>query len=154
MSETETGLKKRLLDLCLDIQKAKIVIFKKAMDDAQNSANSEEKSSAGDKYETSRAMSQNERDMNAKHLSEALKEQSVLQQIKPDVQFTEAKTGAIIKTTSSNYFIATGLGEIELEGTKYFVLSAGSPLAQAMLGKKKGDEISFRNDTIKIKEVI
>jgi transcription elongation GreA/GreB family factor len=154
MSETETGLKKRLLQLCLDLQKSKIMIFKKAMDDAQASANSEEKSSAGDKYETSRAMSQNERDMNAKHLNDALKEQSILQQIRPESVFTEVKAGAIIKTNSSNYFIATGLGEVELDRTKYYVLSAGSPLAQAMLGKKKGDEISFRNDKIKIMEVI
>jgi len=38
--------------------------------DAQNAANNEDKSSAGDKHETSRALSQNTRDLNARILVE------------------------------------------------------------------------------------
>jgi hypothetical protein len=39
------------------------------MESAQQSANSEEKSSAGDKYETSRAMGHLEKDMHARQLA-------------------------------------------------------------------------------------
>ena len=55
-----------------------------AMKAAQESANSNEKSSMGDKYETGRAMGQLERDMHAKRLSELQTEYAKLIQINLD----------------------------------------------------------------------
>jgi hypothetical protein len=153
MSQTKKGLKKQIVDACIEVQHKKIERFKKAMEDAQNSANSEEKSSAGDKYETARAMSQNERDMNAKHMSEALKDLAVLQQIKPDVQQDQVKLGSLVKTSTGTYLIATSLGEIKVGKDSFFVLSPAAPLIQSMLGMKQGNELKFRDQKITILEV-
>ena len=53
------------------------------MANAQESANAEEKSSAGDKYETGRAMMQIERDKAAQQLNESMKLEIV-----PTMSFT------------------------------------------------------------------
>ncbi len=58
--------KEKLKDEAISIVQNRINSAATAMANAQESANSNDKSSAGDKYETSRAMGQLDRDMNAK----------------------------------------------------------------------------------------
>ena len=67
------SLKEKLLTLCTQYVEEKINICTEAMRNAQDAANEEDKSSAGDKYETGRAMMQIERDNAAVQLDEALK---------------------------------------------------------------------------------
>ncbi len=62
------SIKTRLLALCHNYVDQRITNSKQAMDDAQAAANEEGKSSAGDKYETGRAMAQIERDKAAQQL--------------------------------------------------------------------------------------
>jgi hypothetical protein len=68
-----TNLKKDLYTLCVNYAKTRIETAKQAIDDAQQSANEETKSSAGDKYETGREMMQQETDRNQAQLNEANK---------------------------------------------------------------------------------
>lgn len=56
------------------------------MEGAQEAANSESKSSAGDKYETGRAMAQLERDRHAQLLAEAQKVERELTQLNIEYQ--------------------------------------------------------------------
>ena len=51
--------------------------------------------------------------------------------------------GSMIETNIGIYFIAAGIGTIELESVNktIIVLSPRSPLAMAFMGKKKGDEV-------------
>jgi hypothetical protein len=49
-TDSTLQLKKHLLDLCLQTQQERFEIARKAMEDAQRSANQEERSTAGDKY--------------------------------------------------------------------------------------------------------
>lgn len=152
-SKTSDSLKKQLLNKCLDFQDKRVENAKKAMDEAQQAANNEEKSTAGDKYDTSRAMSQNIRDMNAKQLQEALKDLAVLQQIKTDLTFQQVKLGSVVKTSEGNYFISISAGQLKIDNEVYFAVSTISPLGQAMLNKKAGEEFTFREKSVMIKEV-
>lgn len=149
-----TSLKHQLLHLCLDFQSKRAENARKAMDEAQQAANSEEKSTAGDKYDTSRAMSQNIRDMNAKQLQEALKDLGVLQQIKPELILKEIKLGSLVITSIGNYFISISAGQLKIDTDIYFAISTTSPLGQAMLNKQSGDVFNFREQSIKILEVL
>jgi hypothetical protein len=54
-----------------------------AMQAAQASANEESKSSAGDKYETARAMGQLDRDMYARQYEQARQERVLIERIDP-----------------------------------------------------------------------
>ncbi len=145
--------KQQLYNLCLDALNKRIEAAKTSMEDAQNSANEEGKSSMGDKYETARAMGQIVRDMNAKQLQEALKELSFLQKINPEKINTTIDVGCAVKTTTGNFYISISIGQLKIESETWFALSAGSPIAQALLNKKAGDSYTFRDKTEQILEV-
>jgi len=149
----EIETKKELLNLCLEIQKTRIENARKAMEDAQNASISEEKSTAGDKYDTSRAMSHNLRDMNAKQLNEALKDLAALEQLKIDLVYKEVKPGAVVKTENGSFFIATSIGQIKHDHETYFTISLLSPIGQAMSNKKQGEYFEFRGNKIRISTI-
>ncbi|MES2560795.1 MAG: hypothetical protein V4590_13705 [Bacteroidota bacterium] len=141
--------KENILHACKNLLLERIAHAEKAMKAAQESSNSEDKSSAGDKYETARAMGQMDRNMNAKQLAQAQTELAELHKI--DLQPVQtAKTGAMIVCETDIYFIAVGLGPIVVDKQKIIVLSSKSPLAIEMWGKKKGDNFSFNKRDLTI----
>jgi len=152
-SDSSISIKKLLVQVCIDTQLKRVEHARKAMNDAQQSANSEERSTAGDKYDTSRAMSQNVRDMNAKQLQEALKDLAVLQQLNPEITCSEALVGSIIKTTAGNYFMAVSGGPYTVSQETFYALSTAAPLGQALYRKKKGDSFSFRGKSFTITDI-
>lgn len=137
----------------MDHQLKRVENARKAMNDAQQAANSEEKSTAGDKYDTSRAMSQNVRDMNAKQLQEALKDLAILQQINPQLNAQVVGVGTVVKTTAGNYFIAISGGPYTVLNETYYSLSTAAPLGQVLVGKRNGDSFLFRGKTFSILSV-
>ena len=134
----------RLFEHCKNEIERRVANFEYAMMDAQASANSEDKSSAGDKYETGRAMSQIARDMNAKQLQTAKRELSNLLLINPAAAYIKAQKGALVQTSSNQIvFIANSIGVIDFDGYKIAVVSPEAPIAQALLNKCFGDEITI-----------
>ncbi len=123
------------------------------MNNAQKAANEEGKSSAGDKYETTRAMMQIERDNAAKQLDEALKLSQIIGQIDIHKSNDSISVGSLIITSKANYFIAISIGLIEVENIKSIVISPVSPIGQLFLDKKAGEKVAFGNEAILINEV-
>lgn len=125
----------------------------KAMKRAQEAANSEEKSSAGDKYETARAMGQLERDMHARQMDQALKEMQILERL-PAIDNGSIQSGSLVKTSLGYYFLSIGLGKLEFDKEQCILLSAASPLGQLFVGKKVGDQIAWNKETILIEAIL
>ena len=150
---TQIEIKTALLEEVKELIFQKIQVSEKMMNDAQDSANNETKSSAGDKFETGRAMMHMERDKNAKQLSEAKRLQLFLSQIKPERIFDKVAFGSVVETTFGNYFISIAAGRIIIDEKKYFAISPQAPLAKDLLQKQIGDEISFNNQPVKILNV-
>jgi len=146
-------IKETLLDEVEALIYQKIAVFQKMMDDAQDSANNETKSSAGDKFETGRAMMHMERDKNAQQLSEARKLELFLSQIKSDKMFDRVAFGSVVQTDFGNYFISIAAGRILVDEKKYFAISPQAPLAKELMQKEKGDMITFNDKSIKILDV-
>ncbi|HVD97060.1 MAG TPA: hypothetical protein VNB90_02575 [Cytophagaceae bacterium] len=145
-------IKHTLYQKCLAWIENKIEISTKAMNDAQDSANSEEKSSAGDKYETGRAMSQNERDMYARQLAECLKQKQLLLSINPDQSSSIIVAGSLVRTEAANYFISISAGSFSIDNVTYFAVSIDTPVAKLLLGKKAGDSFVLNGKSILIQE--
>jgi hypothetical protein len=136
------------VDLLLKLKQIideRIAISKTAMDAAQASANNEGKSSAGDKYETSRAMGQIEVGMYAKQLANAQNEKSILDKIDLAIISKSVGLGTLVQTKANYYFISISLGAIMVEGKKVFAISQNSPIGAILMGKKVGEEFSFNN---------
>ncbi len=124
------------------------------MRSAQEAANEEEKSSAGDKYETSRAMSHLQKDMYAKQLEENRIELSRLQSVNCERLYEVVAPGALVSAGDNLFFIAAGLGKLLVDGTTIYFLSPNAPLAKLLLHKKQGDHIKFNNQQMKIEMVV
>lgn len=126
---------------------------KEAMNSAHESTLNEEKSSAGDKFETGRAMGHLNRDMFAKQWEQANKDMEILNGIMPLKRHSEVELGSLIYTKDKIFFIAPGLGKILVEGHEVWVISEHSPLAIAMLNKTIHDNFEFNGIKYKINKL-
>jgi hypothetical protein len=131
----------------------RITAARVAIDQAQLAANQEEKSSAGDKYETGRAMSHLQKDMYARQLAESIKELAGLHAVKTDALYDLAGAGAFVRAQGIAFFIAAGLGRQQLEAQTIFFLSPLAPLAKTLQNKQVGDSLLFNGEPVKILEI-
>ena len=114
------------------------------MQNAQDSANEETKSSAGDKYETGRAMAQIERDRHAQLFDQLRQERAVLDRIDPDFVFQRVGLGALVTTSVGAFFVSVSAGMVVVEGQKVIAMSPQSPLGASLMGKQAGDSFLFQ----------
>lgn len=146
-----SGLEKEKLILaCKSLFIERMNETEKAMLAAQESANSNEKSSMGDKYETGRAMGQLERDRLAKQLALLQDDYAQLAKINPSISHLQVESGALVQTENHWYLIAVSMGSVTLENQKVMVVSTQSPIAKAMWGLKKGGFFEMNGNKQKI----
>ncbi len=103
---TMNDIKRELYGLCIAYVKERIDTAKQAISDAQQAAGEETKSSAGDKYETSREMIQQVTDRSQAQLNEANKLLIALNQINADAVYETAVPGSLITTNNGQFYIA------------------------------------------------
>ena len=115
-----------------------------AMQAAQESANSESKSSAGDKYETSRAMGHLDREMHGRMYQQAQQERQIVERLDETIIYKKGALGAFMKTSMGNFFLSVSIGQVEIEGSKVMIISPQSPIGALLVGKIVGDSFSFR----------
>jgi len=146
-------LKEELYKKCIDYVQTRINEAKLAIGDAQDAADEESKSSAGDKYETGREMMQQEADRNQAQLNEANKLMVALSKINYTNTFTEADAGSVIDTNNGSFFLAISAGSLQVDGKTFFVVSPASPIGAKLIGRKTGDEFSLNGREYKIEKV-
>lgn len=124
-----------------------------ALKDTQDSANSDTKSSAGDKHETSRAMAHIENERLANQLKALQNQVETLQKINPAITSESINFGSLVDCESIVFFLSVGIGNIKTERSSFFAIATDSPLGKSMLGKKVGDTIKIVNNIKTIKNV-
>lgn len=152
-SDQLRSLKLHLYDRCRQYVRQRVETARQAMEAAQEAANAESKSSAGDKYETGRAMAQLDRDRHAQLLAEALKLQRDLDQISPDKPCATVGPGALVQTSRGTFFISISAGKLLHNGTEYLAVSAASPIGSALAGRSAGDVVTFNAQPYRIEQV-
>lgn len=132
----------QVLALCAQAIEQRSQAALAAMEAAQQAANQEEKSSAGDKYETGRAMAQNTRDQAARQLAEARELATTLARLPAPTQpQTEARPGTVVYTSAGVYLLGVGLGRVAAGPPAVFALSAAAPVARLLVGCKPGQTL-------------
>ena len=121
-----------------------------AMNAAQESANGESKSSAGDKYETSRAMGQLDRDMHARMYQQTLEERKLVERIDESLIYKKGDLGAFLQTTMGDFFLSVSIGNINIDEKPIMIISPQSPVGALLMGKIVGDKFSFRGKEAEI----
>ena len=139
---------------CEALLEQRIAASRTAMAAAQESSNSETKSSAGDKYETGRAMAQQERDRHAAQLHEAQLLLTALQKINPELPSDTVRLGALAATSLGLFYLSIGAGKLTTaEGQEFLAVSPAAPLAVALSGKRAGEEIVFNGKPVRVPAV-
>ncbi len=147
-------MKKEVIKYICDKLFERNLEFKRQLEATLESLNNETKSSAGDKYETSREMTSREFQniqetliLNAAMLDD-------LQKIDIERSYNKVELGSIVSTNEGNYFISVAFGKVKIVGKECYAISKSAPLAKAMHGLIQGDKINFQQRTIEIKEII
>ncbi|KGE15923.1 GreA/GreB family elongation factor [Sphingobacterium deserti] len=145
-------IKKQLLEYCLSKSEERLTEIVYAIQQAQEGIESDTKSSAGDKYETSREMIQQDLNRYQNQLLQAKKDAVLLQNIILDEKETIGP-GSLVKTDKGSYFIAISLGKYRLQDEDFMIISGSSPIGRLLIGNKVGDTIQFNGNVQKIKAV-
>lgn len=143
-------IKSRLHIACQAFIEQRISAARTAMQAAQESSNSETKSSAGDKYETGREMANAERDRNAAHMQQAQQLQAELLRISPDAPCDTVRPGALVETSLGWFYLSISAGKLTVDGRDYFAVSAAAPVAVALKGLQAGAETVFNGKKLTV----
>tara|TARA_R110000868_G_scaffold68753_1_gene203313 strand:- start:128 stop:583 length:456 start_codon:yes stop_codon:yes gene_type:complete len=150
----EQSIKRQLFDFCKDFADKRVSRIRKEMADFKESLDDETKSSAGDKYETGRAMLQLELEKSGVQLAEAEKMNKVLDLVNIKTQANFVGLGNLVKTTKANYFLAISAGEFKGVGISVYCISSETPIGKLLFTKQVNDVVSFNDNEIKILEII
>ena len=146
--------KQELIKACDDYFKNKINTLNLIISELTESANSESKSSAGDKHETSKAMMQLEREKLGNQLKEGEEQLAEFEKINFNKNFQMIEQGCLIETDKGYFFIAGSVGKMKVGDEFIFVISWKSPLARALEGKKNKDVVNFNGTAYEIISII
>lgn len=132
-------LKKELISACFDFVEQRKGRIRAAITDLEEALKLETKCSAGDKYETGRAMLHLEFEKLALQMQEYQKLQKTLSFIDPNTKSDKVAFGSVVKTETANYFISIPAGKLEIDQESFFAVGTASPVAQTLMHKKETD---------------
>ena len=124
-----------------------------AIAEAKASRDSDTKSSAGDKYETGRAMIQMEIEKNESLLSKIVNMKAEFDQIKTDLKPKKADFGSLVVTNHETYLIAVSMGMLKVDAESVYAISLASPIGLILHNKEVGNKFEFRGRDYKILEI-
>lgn len=119
----------------------------------QNAANDETKSSAGDKYNTDRAMLHLDREKYVRQLNEAKKLDQTLHMMNIGKRTEKVELGSLVETTMATYFLSIPAGKLIIDDEIFYAISPSSPIGQAILEKREGDTVLFNGKNFRIKNI-
>lgn len=138
-------LKEKIFQAAIRQLKEKISLLQQERKAVSEGILEDTKSSAGDKFETGREMMTQDLktiETTIEKLQEDLDEIYRVQSIKSNSE--AVREGSLIQLGTDFFLISASIGQLEVDGKKYFLLSRNSPLGQVLIGKKKGENVLFR----------
>lgn len=138
---------------CLEAIKSRIEHAEHALLQAREASQDDTKSSAGDKYETTREMMQQDIDRNNSQLYEAKRILFQLEQCKDVAISGRVSVGSLVKTSKTLLYVAVSIGQLQVRGHTLMAISPATPLGQVLIGKEHGDSFVFNGVSQLIEEV-
>lgn len=137
-TEERHNYKAQIINACKNLLASKIGEITMAIREAQEAANNEQKSTAGDKHEVGKSMSQ----LTVEMLGNQLKELEILSQhfekLSGELHHT-VSTGSVVKFNEQFVFVCKGIGKISVSGAPVITVSPEAPLFTQIKGKKEGE---------------
>lgn len=146
--------KEKIFRYCLTLLEKREMEIKTEIGNLRDGIANDSKSSMGDKYETSREMSQQEINRLEQQLANNGQQLFQLKSLSLSTSTKSVGLGSLVKTNIGNFFISIGLGEIVVEQHPVFLISAVSPLGKLIIGKNEGDQFEMNKKEIKILQLL
>jgi transcription elongation GreA/GreB family factor len=146
-------IKNQIYQQSLTFIEQRIQTAETALQQAREASNDDTKSSAGDKYETSREMMQQDIDRNKRLLIDAQDNMRVLQSIDPTVKSESVIHGSYVTTNQGSFYISVSAGQLHVDDKTIFAISPASPIGKLLLEKKIGSGFEFNGKKYKIENV-
>ncbi|MDB5191030.1 MAG: hypothetical protein JWQ96_593 [Segetibacter sp.] len=131
----------------------KIASLESTLHDLFESSKNETKSSAGDKFETTRAMLQIEQDNVRKQLKDAQEQKVVFKQINYNLYIGKVMKGSLVKTNKDYLLVSIALSKIVVDELVVIALSPQSPLGIKIMGLKASDKAFINNQEFAIESI-
>ena len=147
-----SSIKTDLFDICITYVNKRISSYKDEIETIKEAIESNDKSSDEDD-DSGHGKLLNDLEKNAQYLSDAYKMLDTIKLINPKTTHQNVVLGSLVKTNTTNFYIAVSIGKVELDNDSYFIISKSSPIGQLLLNKTKGDTIAFNNNHYTILEV-
>lgn len=147
-------LKIQLHQACNTLLQQRLDGITQRLQDLQESLTQATKSSAGDKYETSRAMVHLEQEKLLEQQGVLRKQQQQLQRIKDQVARPTVQLGSLVETNKGHYYLSIPLGKVLLDGQPYYALSLAAPLGKQLLGKEVGATVEFNGQCLELQAIL
>ncbi|MEM1137704.1 MAG: 3-oxoacyl-ACP synthase [Bacteroidota bacterium] len=151
---TNENIKILILKKLHQVLDEKIETINQAIASAKGARDSDTKSSAGDKYETGRAMMQIEIDNNNVQLNKTLQLKRELSSINANTEKDHVGYGSLVITSQGNYFLSIGLGKISVEKQDYYTISLASPIGKLLHSRTVGEKFLFQKREFIVQEII
>ncbi|MBC7566164.1 MAG: 3-oxoacyl-ACP synthase [Pedobacter sp.] len=146
-------IKNQLYQQSLTFIEQRIQTAETALQQAREASNDDTKSSAGDKYETSREMLQQDIDRNKRLLIDAQDNLRVLQSIDSSIKSENVIHGSYVITNQGSFYISVSAGQLHVGDKTIFAISPASPIGKLLLDKKKGSRFEFNGKKYQIESV-
>lgn len=147
-------IKEKLYLLCLSFIEQRIQTAETALEQSREASNDDTKSSAGDKFETTREMMQQDISRNKRLLMDAQQNLQLLNSIKDTPSNDKVRNGNLVYTSEGVFYISISAGQLTLDGESVFAISAASPIGNLLIGKEKEASFDFNGKHYLIKEII
>lgn len=147
------SFKQNVYSTCVNLLNEKISSLRNSLSELETGAENDNKSSAGDKHETARAMMQIEQEKLGKQLNDSILQFTELEKIGPSTSSAVVTKGSLLETNQGFLFLSVALGKINVGGRSVVVLSPQSPLGIKLIGLGVND-VAEINGTKYVIEVL
>lgn len=147
-------LKEKIHEQCASLLAVRLEASQQKLRDLSESVANETKSSAGDKYETSRAMLHIEQNQVRMQTAGLLAQNAVLNSIDPQNISLHISLGSLVRMGNIHYYLSIGLGKMQTDGYQVIALSLQSPLGSRLKGLVCGDKVEMNGRIFLVDEVL
>jgi len=147
-------IKQELIDYCVLQLESRAQSLGNTLHSIKEAQANETKSSAGDKFETSREMMQREIDKLDMQLGLIHTDIALLKSHRSQPSTNVCAEGNMVFTDKGSFLISVGLGKVKKKDVNYFVISKDAPIAKSILGLHTGDSFSFNNKQFSIERLV
>lgn len=125
-----------------------------ALKQSQEASNDDTKSSAGDKFETTREMVSQDIARTKNLLYDGQQNLQLLISLESTPSAGDTiRNGSLVYTSKGIFYISISAGQIKVDDQPVFAISFASPIGKLMIGKKVGESFSFNQNEYTILKI-